>query len=148
MRVLVIALCLVVTGCASTTPRDTYYSEMNAATSADSLNSTTLSSADCYLMGKDSAKEWVNTGWDTANGFAGGLLFGVIGAAISYAFVDEPSPPSDLTSDLKEKGCRAAFRIGYGEAGQSKKRSATLTGGIIGTATLIAIYVSTYSGSY
>ena len=87
-------------------------------------------SFDCYLEGKTKGNE-ISTGGSGVGGFAGGILLGLIGTGIAVLVQSKPDVPDDILPE--DPDCRAAFETGYQDKGRSKKRTAALTGGILGT---------------
>jgi hypothetical protein len=89
--------------------------------------------------------EVLSTGGSFAGGLGLGLVLGLIGTGIAYAVASEPEPPYEAISRDMEETCRSAFIEGYKREGKTRKRSAALTGGFVGTvivATAAFLYVN------
>lgn len=102
----------------------------------------------CIERGRNDGKH-ASTGGSFVGGFAGGLFLGIIGAGIAYAVQGEPEPPtvSKYNTAGGDAQCRMAYADAFGEEGKKKKKSAALTGGIVGTAALVGILLIASSGS-
>lgn len=92
------------------------------------------------------AAERVGTGGSFAGGFVGGFVLGLIGTGIACAVAsgsDAQLPALDAarlaqaTSDYQ-----LAFRQGFEERVRSRKKGAALTGGLLGTATIVVLPLS------
>jgi hypothetical protein len=111
--------------------------------SADSVNVTQLTDFQCYLEGKQAAKQSSTTG-SFVGGLCGGLFLGVLGMAMAVVAQNEPSVPYRYYKDERFSAqgvCGNAFTVGYQEEGKSKKRSAALAGGVLGSLTLFLVVV-------
>jgi hypothetical protein len=86
------------------------------------------------------------TGSYFAGGFVGGALLGLIGTVIAYASADADSPsvpvrPTPVYADTSATYL-LAFRRSYDDRLRSKRKSAALGGGLLGTAVAIVAIVS------
>lgn len=98
---------------------------------------------DCILRGRADGLE-VSTGGAFGVGLAGGLLLGLVGAAIAYAAQGEPEP--NLTRTLislegRDPSCVILYSDAFGKAGKKKKQTAALSAGLFGTAILVVLVV-------
>ena len=91
---------------------------------------------ECIEQGK-SAGQHTATGGAFGIGLASGLLLGLIGTAIAYAAQGEPEPSVMSKYQTMDPTCRMAYADAFGDMGKKKKRSAALTGGLLGTAVLV-----------
>ena len=86
-----------------------------------------------------------------AGGFASGLALGLIGTGIAYAIAgsDNASLPALEAAQLATANptYQLSFQQGYAERLKSRRRSSALTGGLLGTATFVVIYVAATSGN-
>lgn len=103
--------------------------------------------ADCALMGKRHGQN-IGTGGSTAGGLIGGVLLGLIGTGVAVLAQSKSEPPAQYLFEMEEKGgeCQYAYIEAFNQESIGKKRKAALTGGLIGTAVLLAIVVAN-SGS-
>lgn len=99
----------------------------------------------CHASGKEDARS-MGTAGSTAGGLAGGLLLGLIGAGIAVLAQSKSDPPAENLMQIQGESeeCRYTYLEAFRQESQSKKRSAALTGGLIGTAIVVAIYLATY----
>lgn len=107
------------------------------------------SSTMAVLHGR-AAAERVGTGGSFAGGFVGGFFLGLIGTGIAYAVAsgsDAQLPALDAarlaqaTSDYQ-----LAFRQGFEERVRARRKGAALTGGLLGTATIVVLVLSAAGG--
>jgi hypothetical protein len=84
------------------------------------------------------------TGGSFAGGFAGGLFLGLIGTGIAYAAQGPADLPLTARADAQRYGSEYLLGLqqGYAERSKAKKRSSALTGGLLGTATLVLLVLS------
>lgn len=102
--------------------------------------------AECKELGqRDGSK--ASTGGSFVGGFFGGLLLGLIGTGVAYIAQGKPDAPAAALQSLPSAECRLVYDDSYGTKVQSRKRSAALTGGLIGTAILVVVLVATSSDS-
>jgi hypothetical protein len=113
--------------------------------------SPTDSSAAAAVLHLRALAETRGTGGRFAGGFASGLLLGLIGTGIVYAIAgsDDTSIPALEATRLSTASptYSLAFQQGYSERLKSRRRSSALTGGLLGTLTVVVIYVSATSGN-
>jgi hypothetical protein len=91
--------------------------------------------------------EGTSTGGKLALGLGVGLLTGLIGTGIGY-FVVGPDPMSGEALQRysnRDPDYQLGLKTGWEKKNQSKKRTAFLAGGLLGTAALVAIVVSVQS---
>jgi len=86
------------------------------------------------------------TGTYIAGGFVSGALLGLIGTVIAYAAADTDKPnvpvqPTPMYADTSATYL-LAFRRGYDDRLRSKRKSAALGGGLLGTAVAVVAIVS------
>jgi hypothetical protein len=87
------------------------------------------------------------TGGSFAGGFAGGIFLGLIGTGIAYAAQNPSELPMHERVEAQWFGSEYVLGLqqGYADRTRSRKRSSALTGGLLGTATLVVLVMS--SGS-
>lgn len=102
------------------------------------------------LDGQTSA-QGVGTGGWMVGGVVTGVLTGLIGTAIIWAVAgsSDVSVPADRRLVIVDENAtyQQAFEAGYGEKLKSKRKSAALGGGLLGTAALVLIVLSSGSDS-
>jgi len=86
------------------------------------------------------------TGTYIAGGFVSGALLGLIGTVIAYAAADTDKPnvpvqPTPMYADTSATYL-LALRRGYDDRLRSKRKSAALGGGLLGTAVAVVAIVS------
>jgi len=90
-----------------------------------------------------------SSGW-FAGGFASGLVLGLIGTGITWALA--ANSHVDLATDKRllissrSTTYQQLYEKAYGDKVKSKRKVSALTGGLLGTATILAIYLSATSG--
>jgi hypothetical protein len=93
----------------------------------------------------------VGTGGWFGGGFVGGILLGLIGTGATYAFASssnvELPPDRRLVVVSRPVAYQQAYEKAFGDKVRSKRRTSALTGGLLGTATLLVIYLSAASDS-
>lgn len=95
--------------------------------------------------------EGVSTGGWFGGGFASGVLLGLIGTGVIWAFAagSDSEPTGALKASIADRS--PVYQQGFNEAYRrklsSKKKSSAVTGGLIGTAVFLVIYVASTSGS-
>jgi hypothetical protein len=95
----------------------------------------------CHQLGKQDGGN-ISTGGSVAAGLAGGLLLGLIGTGI-VVLVQSDSEPSQLElKNLEGDECQYAYLEAYKNKSVGKKRKSALIGGLVGTAILVLIIVS------
>jgi hypothetical protein len=104
--------------------------------------STTMA---CIEKGAHSGSR-TSTGGALAIGVVSGVGLGLIGTGLAWAFQGEPLPPAAELNALDSAECRVAYKDSYGEQGKRRKRSAALTGGLIGTAVLLGVVAASSGG--
>ena len=107
-------------------------------TSAPTDDSSYMS---CHSRGKLDARA-TNTGGSFVGGFCGGVVLGLIGAAIVVVAQSEPEPPPLALIELQTDECRYAYLEAYHSAGKSKKQSSAILGGLLGTVVIVTILLS------
>lgn len=115
-----------------------------AESAASGEPKTAVSEMDCYFQGKRQA-ESLSTAGSTMGGFAGGFFLGILGTVLAVVAQGEPSTPFYLLPEEKE--CKLPFVQGYQERGKSRKKTAALTGGVVGTLALVVVLVAASSGN-
>jgi hypothetical protein len=95
----------------------------------------------------------VGTGGWFGGGFLGGLLLGLIGTGATYAFASsshvELPPDKQLIVVSRPAAYQQAYTKAFGDKVRSKRKTSALTGGLIGTATLVVVVLSAASdGGY
>jgi hypothetical protein len=95
----------------------------------------------------------VGTGGWFGGGFAGGIILGLIGTGATYAFAASSNVelPADKRLGLVSRptAYQQAYEKAFGDKVRSKRKTSALTGGLLGTATLLVIYFSASSdGGY
>jgi flavin-dependent dehydrogenase len=92
------------------------------------------------------AGERVGTGGTFVGGFAGGFFLGLIGTGIAYAVAsgsDAQLPALDAARLAQATAdYQLAFRQGFEERVRSRRKGAALTGGLLGTATIVVLLLS------
>ncbi len=90
------------------------------------------------------------TGGRFAGGYVPGLFLGLIGTGIAYAVAStsDVSVPALEAAQLISANANysVSYQQGYGERLRSRRKSAALTGGLLGTLTFLVIYASATSG--
>jgi hypothetical protein len=99
---------------------------------------------DCIESGRNDGRH-ADTGGSFVGGLFGGLLLGVIGTGIAYVAQGEPDPPTTARYAKQGAECRMAYSDAFGEQGKKRKRSAALTGGLLGTAVWIVVIAAASS---
>lgn len=94
-----------------------------------------------------SAAEGKGTGSYLAGGIVGGLTLGLIGAGITYAVAANSTvevPPADLIV-ARERGAAytEAYQTAFRVRVRGRRKSSALTGGLVGTAVVVALLAST-----
>lgn len=99
--------------------------------------------ADGVVAGQ-AAAESQGTGGSFAGGLAGGLFLGLIGTGIAYAAQGPGDIPAVYAADAQKHGSEyvLGFQQGFAETSKKKKRSAALTGGLLGTGVLVVAVLS------
>ncbi|HEU4993762.1 MAG TPA: hypothetical protein VFT29_03050 [Gemmatimonadaceae bacterium] len=101
------------------------------------------------LDGQAAARPVGTAGWMTGGVFTG-LLTGLIGTVVIWAVAgnSDVNVPADKRSLIAGESAtyQQAYQAGFGEKLKSKRKGAALTGGLIGTATFLIIYLSATSG--
>ncbi len=101
------------------------------------------------LRGRAAADQHSTSG-NLLGGFAWGIFLGLIGTGIAYAIAsgsDTSVPPVEAVRlSLAPAPFAQGFQAGFSEQMKSKKKSSALTGGLLGTALFVVIYLSATSG--
>jgi hypothetical protein len=123
---------------------------------SDSLTAAQVSQAAATLLAQaqadgNMAAMNVGTGGWFAGGLVSGVLLGLIGTGVSWAVaansnVDLP-PDKRLLITSQPITYQQVYEKSFGDKVKSKRRSSALTGGLLGTATFVLIYLSASSGS-
>ena len=97
----------------------------------------------CHAKGKLDAQDR-GTGGSVAGGLVGGFLLGLIGTGIVVLAQSKSDPPAHLLLELEEEDetCRYTYLESYRNESVSKKRKSALTGGLVGTAIIVAILLA------
>ena len=106
---------------------------------------TTSTAADCVEKGRADGKA-MGTGGAFTIGLVSGVGLGLLGTLIAWVAQGEPDPPATEAAKLENAECRLNYADAYAKSGKRKKRGAALTGGLIGTAAIVAVLVSSGSG--
>jgi hypothetical protein len=97
-----------------------------------------------------SAAQSVGTGGWMAGGVVTGLFTGLIGTAIIWAVAgsSDVSVPADRRVQIADQPptYQQQYEQGYGEKLKSRRKGAALGGGLLGTAALVLLVVSSGSG--
>jgi hypothetical protein len=119
------------------------YSQVEVAQGLSASQAVVYTHADGYLQGLESANT-ADTGPAFAGGFAWGALLGLVGTGIGYATTGPSSPPQRLTTIIEDRGSDylLGFHEGFRERSKEKKRSANLTGGLLGAVASAAIILN------
>ncbi|HLL83382.1 MAG TPA: hypothetical protein VK420_12045 [Longimicrobium sp.] len=93
-----------------------------------------------------SAAEGKGTGGYFAGGIVGGLTLGLIGTGITYAVAANSTaevPSTDLIV-ARERGAAytEAYQAAFRDRVKGRRKSSALTGGLLGTAVLVAVVAS------
>jgi hypothetical protein len=92
----------------------------------------------------------VGTGGWFAGGFASGVVLGLIGTGITWAIAAnsavEVPPDKRLLLANKPVAYQQLYEKAYGDKVKSKRKISGITGGLLGTATFLVIYLSAMSG--
>jgi hypothetical protein len=98
--------------------------------------------------GRTGASRHGTGGW-FAGSFATGVALGLIGTAIMYFGAESsesfPNAAESAALDVKPPMFARGYREGYTTELKSRKKNSALIGGLAGTATIVAIILSTYS---
>lgn len=99
--------------------------------------------ADGMVAGQIMGRSQSSTG-SFVGGFAGGLLLGLIGTGIAYAAQGPSDLPMAAQADAGRYGSEYVLGLqqGFADSSKAKKRSSALTGGLLGTATLLVLVLS------
>jgi hypothetical protein len=88
----------------------------------------------------------VGTGGWFAGGFASGVILGIIGTGLTWALAAnshvELAPDKRLLISNQPVPYQQAYEMAYGDRVKSKRKTSALTGGLLGTATFLVIYLS------
>jgi hypothetical protein len=120
------------------------------ASTGAALSSDASSVVAAVAEGRELAESEGTGGW-FAGGVGSGVLLGLIGTAVITVAANNSSNnvPASQQSILatKRPDYSQAFARGYREKLKSKKRTSALTGGLLGTAAFVAIYLGARSGN-
>ena len=122
-----------------------------ACVQATASNQSTSGDAASMLEGERDGRALASTkgtgGW-FGGGFASGFALGLIGTTIItvVAHNTDPRLPADRRADLLARGAvySHSFEHSYQDKVRARRRNAALTGGLLGTVTIVAILVSNY----
>lgn len=95
----------------------------------------------CHQKGKVDGGN-VSSGGSGVAGFAGGVLLGLIGTGLVVLLQGDSDPKAETMVSLEGDDCKYAYIEAYQNQSLSKKRKSALIGGLIGTAILVALVVS------
>lgn len=102
------------------------------------------SPAAATLQGKALAERQA-MGGRFAGGYVSGLFLGLIGTGIAWAVAgsdDTPLPAAEASQLVNTNpNYQLFFQQGYETRLKSRRKSSALTGGLLGTATFVAIYI-------
>lgn len=86
-----------------------------------------------------------------AGGLASGLLLGLIGTGIVWAVAGSDDTPVPIAHALQlanaNPNYNLAFQQGYSARLKARRKSSALTGGLVGTATVVVLYLAATSGN-
>jgi hypothetical protein len=106
--------------------------------------------AQAQLAGQTAAMSVGSGGW-FGGGFVSGVFLGLIGTGVSYALASSSSaelpPDRRLTITSQPLAYQQAYEKGFADKVRSKRKSSALTGGLLGTATFLVIYLSATSSN-
>ena len=139
-------ICCLVAASLMLTPASTALAQAEPDTTKSQQLETSESWMKCTQMGKADAQD-LSTGGSFVGGLAGGLLLGLIGTGIAVLAQSDPEPSAAALSALEREECQYAYTEAFQSKGKSKKRTAALTGGLVGTAVLVVIIVAANSSS-
>jgi hypothetical protein len=92
----------------------------------------------------------VGTGGWLAGGYVSGVVLGLIGTAVTWAVAGNTNvelvPDKRLLIANQPLAYQQVYEKAYGDKVRSKRKSSALTGGLLGTATFLVIYLSATSG--
>jgi hypothetical protein len=92
----------------------------------------------------------VGTGGWFAGGFASGVVLGLIGTGITWAIAAnsgvELAPDKRLLISSRSATYQQLYEKAYGDKVKAKRKVSALTGGLLGTATFVVIYLSAVAG--
>lgn len=119
--------------------------QASGAPTGPAVSSDAVNVAAAVAGGRELAASEGTGGW-FAGGVGSGLVLGLIGTAIITVAAnnsgnDVPASQQSILA-TKPPDYSEAFARGYREKLKSKKRTSALTGGLLGTAAFLAIYVS------
>ncbi|MCK5050133.1 MAG: hypothetical protein KAS53_00235 [Candidatus Cloacimonetes bacterium] len=80
-------------------------------------------------------------GWGFG-GFTSGFLLGIIGAGLHFAIASGSSPETNYIPENVEP---LAYRNGFEKAARKKNKKSSITGGLLGTATVVVLFLMTES---
>ncbi len=95
--------------------------------------------------GQAAAANIGSSGW-FAGGFASGVVLGLIGTGITWALAAnsqvEVAPDKRLLISSRSATYQQLYEKAYGDKVKSKRKVSALTGGLLGTATILVVYLS------
>jgi hypothetical protein len=95
--------------------------------------------------GQTAAANVGSSGW-FVGGFASGIVLGLVGTAITWALAAnsevEVAPDKRLLISSRSATYQQLYQKAYGDKVKSKRKVSALTGGLLGTATILTIYLS------
>ena len=102
------------------------------------------------LLAGEMAAESARTGGKLATGLAVGALTGLLGTGIGYFTIGSEDMPPEVYRRFAEGSpdYQLGFKTGWDRKTKSKKRNAFLAGGLLGTATFVAILMTVRDGGY
>jgi len=102
-----------------------------------------------HAEGEMAAANVGSSGW-FAGGVASGVLLGLIGTGVTWALAAnsrvEVAPDKRLLISSRSVTYQQLYEKAYGDKVKSKRKTSALTGGLLGTATFLVIYLSATSG--
>jgi hypothetical protein len=121
----------------------------------DSATAAAMAAAAKFLAQAQAEGQMAATGVGTGGwfggGFASGLFLGLIGTGVSYALASSSSaelPPDKRLAIVSQPlAYQQSYEKGFADKVRSRRKGSALTGGLLGTATFLVIYLSAMSGN-
>lgn len=125
---------------AQVAPSDTYPAVQTTASSPNPA-------FDGMFDGRTAANQ-KGTGGYFVGGLVGGVTLGLIGTGIAWgiASAGDPAPSQTQSMIIRQKGNEYAFAYSesYSQRVKQKRKRSAVTGGLIGTAAIVAVILSSY----
>ena len=98
------------------------------------------------LDGQAAAEDKGTAGW-AVGGFVSGVGLGLIGTGVTYALAagSKPKPPANKLAAIQspDANYRLAYQNAYESGVKRKRKRSALVGGLVGTATFVAVILAT-----